>query len=410
MGGKPLCAAFPRQCTGTREASRRHAGRRRVSQSTPASKETKAMDTSAPVKNGAVPVTGTTASRKRFSITITPRSIWMAAAAVVAILVGLLLLSKALGTLVLLLLAIILGEAIRPLVARLQRYRIPGAVAILLIYVVALSLIGVVLWLLLDPFTKEVSSLTQHVPQYVKEVQQWVAKVQTQLRAEASLEQAVNSLAQSAGSSLQQSAPALLGLPVTLVTGVFGVFISLVVVLTMTLFWLTSTQALKPFVVGLFPVSEQERASSVISEIGQSFGGYVRGALISMVLIGLLTGLGLLLLGVPYAVLLGAVAGLTELLPYIGPWLSGTIVGLVALVAAGPLKAGEVILLFLLIQQIEGNVVQPLVMSRAVHVNPLLVIVAVLIRVDMLVVIGADLGVPIVGTATGVVVPEVGSS
>src|SRR5260370_23245577 len=144
MGGKPVCAAFPRQCTGTREASRRHAGGRGVSQSTPATKETKAMDTSAPVKNGAVPVTGTTASRKRFSITITPRSIWMAAAAVVAILVGLLLLSKALGTLVLLLMAIILGEAIRPLFARLQRYRIPGAVAIMLIYYVGLTILDAV--------------------------------------------------------------------------------------------------------------------------------------------------------------------------------------------------------------------------------------------------------------------------
>ena len=113
-----------------------------------------------------------------------------------------------------------------------------------------------------------------------------------------------------------------------------------------------------------------------------------------MVIIGTLTGLGLALLGVPYALLLGLLAALTELLPYLGPWISGSVSVVFSLIAVGPLKAVEVVILFILIQEIEGNVVEPLVMSRAVRIDPLLVIVAVLIGLDLLGIIGAILAVP----------------
>jgi predicted PurR-regulated permease PerM len=180
-----------------------------------------------------------------------------------------------------------------------------------------------------------------------------------------------------------------------ILSGLFTLFFDVVIVLTMTLFWLMSSAKLKPFVVGLFPAQSQERASLVIGEIGKAFGGYVRGLLISMALIGLIAGLGLTILGVPYALLLGVLAGVTALVPYIGPWISGPIAVLVALLAVNPAKAVEVVLLFLLIFVIEGEVVNPLVMSRTVRIDPLVVIVSVLIGLSLLGVVGALLAVPI---------------
>src|SRR5262249_53342933 len=146
----------------------------------------------------------------------------------------------------------------------------------------------------------------------------------------------------------QQLVPALVAVPFGVLSSIFGVFISLVVVLTMTLFWLMSSQRLQPFVIGLFPPEGRARAADVIDEVGRSFGGYVRGTLIAMVLIGLLTGVGLFILVVPYALLLGFIAGLTEVLPYLGPWISGAVAVIVALVAVDPFKALQVILLFFL--------------------------------------------------------------
>jgi len=102
---------------------------------------------------------------------------------------------------------------------------------------------------------------------------------------------------------------------------------------------------------------------------------------------------------VPHALLLGIVAGLLELIPYLGPWISGAIAVLVALVAVDPLKALEVIVLVIIIQEIEGNLVQPLVMSWAVHIDPLLVLIAIVVGAEALGLVGAVIAVPVAGMA-----------
>ncbi len=343
---------------------------------------------------GSAPTTDLSA-RRRFSVTITTRTLLLAAAIGVTILVGVLIFTQALGTLIALVLAIILGEAIRPVVAWLRKYRIPAPLAVLLIYVVGAVVFGVLIWLLLNPIVSQINNLTTHLPEYLAKLQQQADDLERQLRAQSALSDLIDSIAQSLANLAQQFIPRLIAVPLGLLTGIFSLFINAVILLTMTLFWFLATDELKPFVVGLFPEASQDHASQVFTEIGRAFGGYIRGTLIAMLLIGSLTGGGLALLGVPYAMLLGILAGFTELLPYLGPWISGTVSVLVALITVDPGKALQVILLFILIQNIEGNVIEPLVMSRAVKINPLVVIVAVLIGLDLLGIVGAILAVPV---------------
>src|SRR5262249_28421019 len=149
----------------------------------------------------------------------------------------------------------------------------------------------------------------------------------------------------------------------------------------------------------LLPSARREQASAILSSMGRSLGGYVRGVLIAMVLIGLLTSVGLLILRVPYALVLGLLAGLTELIPYVGPWISGTAAVIVALVTTGPALALGVIVLFLVVQTVEGNAVQPLVMSRAVHLDPFLVLVAIVVGSELIGLWGAILAVPVAALA-----------
>lgn len=129
--------------------------------------------------------------------------------------------------------------------------------------------------------------------------------------------------------------------------------------------------------------------------MSRQLGGYLRGVVINMTAIGALSGGGLALLGVPYPALLGVLAGLTETLPFIGPWIGGSPAVLIALLTLGPLKAGEVIVLYMVIQQIEGNTLVPFVMYRTVDLNPLTVIVAVIIGGALFGIVGAVLGVPL---------------
>jgi putative heme transporter len=343
----------------------------------------------------------------RVSITISRRSLLLAAALVVAILALILVFREALGTLILLLLAIIIGEAMRPVVVRLQRYHIPPPLTILSMYAVALVVAGLLIWLLVSPLVDQVGSLTLHLPRYFSEAQYQFVQLRERLQAQGAVGQAITNLGSSLAATLKQSAPAVLAIPVRLLQGIFGIFIQVVVVLTMTVFWLLSSPRLKSFVVGLFPAASQGQASGVFTSIGRAFSGYVYGTLVRMAVIGTLSGIGLSILQVPYALLLGVLAGVTELIPYLGPWISGSISVVLALVAVGPGKALEVAILFILVFELEGNVVQPLVLSRTVHVDPLLVILAVLLGISLLGIIGAVLAVPLAAGAQVVVVQVV---
>jgi predicted PurR-regulated permease PerM len=182
-----------------------------------------------------------------------------------------------------------------------------------------------------------------------------------------------------------------LSVPINIINFLFN----LLLVLTMSFFWLTSAHSLKPFVVGLFPERHQDRAGALLAELSANIGGYTRGVVVNMLVIATLTSIALTILGVPYALLLGILAGIFEVLPFIGPWISGSVAVLVALATGGPLKVVEVIIAFEIIQVVEGNTLVPIVMSRAAKLNPVVVIVAVVIGGSVLGIGGAALAVPV---------------
>jgi len=219
------------------------------------------------------------------------------------------------------------------------------------------------------------------------------------LHANDPLSALIDGLAAQLATSLQTVLPTLLQFPLTLLSGAFGALISAVVVVTMSIFWLMSAGKLRDFTLGLAPERTRADCASLFTELGHTLGGWVRGTLIAMLLIGSLTALGLWLLGVPYALLLGILAGLTEVIPYLGPWISGTVAVIVTLLALDPLKALEVAVVFVIIQEVESNLVEPFVMSWAVHIDPLLVLIAITIGFEVLGVVGAIIAVPVAGMA-----------
>jgi len=98
---------------------------------------------------------------------------------------------------------------------------------------------------------------------------------------------------------------------------------------------------------------------------------------------------------VPYAILLGFLAAAAETLPFIGPWISGAPAVLLALVAAGPFKAVEVIIAYQIVQIFEGNVLVPVVMNKAVHLNPLTITLGIVIGAAVFGLIGILLAGPV---------------
>jgi predicted PurR-regulated permease PerM len=340
---------------------------------------------------------GLTSPPRRLTVSLSQRTLWLAAGVALAALVLVLLVTQAFGAVLLIFLAITLAETIRPLVARLERLRVPRAVGALLIYLVLVLIFVVIGWLIFAPLVAQINEFIRDLPHYLTQAQQWAKDAQEALLANDPLSAIIDALAAQLTASLQAATPALLRFPLTLLSGAFGILLSVVVIITMSIFWLMSAGRLREFALGLAPEGRRATGGLVFTELGRTLGGWVRGTLVAMLLIGILTGLGLWLLGVPHALLLGIVAGLLELIPYLGPWISGAVAVFVALVAVDPLKALEVIVLVIVIQEIEGNLVQPLVMSWAVHIDPLLVLIAIVVGAEALGLVGAVIAVPVAG-------------
>jgi predicted PurR-regulated permease PerM len=334
---------------------------------------------------------------RTWSVSITARTIWRAVAIVaVALLVGFVL-SKTVGVLLLLFLAIVLAEGMRPLVDGLAKARLPRPLAVVLIYVAGLAALAGIVWLLVQPVADQATALVDALPGYGAQLQALLAQAQAAATENPALAQWLSGLGSQATAEASRLLPTLISVPLDVLTSLFDLFL----VLSMAYFWLASTPRLKAFVLGLAPADERERAAGVLAELGGNLGGYVRGTLAIMAVTGLFTGVGLQLLGVPYALLLALLTGLTMLIPFLGPWISGAAVVLVALAADGPPTALAALGIFAALQVAISVVLIPLVLSRAVKLNPLTVIVAVLMGAALLGLAGAVLAVPAAAVVQG---------
>src|SRR5579863_2114088 len=282
-------------------------------------------------------------------VSITSRTIWIAMGIVILAGAIVLLLMKALDAVILLFIAIIIAEGLRPVVNYMRRFRIPRAASILLIYLAVIGLLVGVGFLVIGPLVNQSASLYASAPSYITQLQHLATQAQQDAKANPALGQLLQSLEARAGDTLTGFVPTLLSVPVNIVNFLFN----LLLVLTMSFFWLTSAHSLRPFVIGLFPERHQDRASALLAELSANIGGYTRGVVVNMLVIATLTSIALTILGVPYALLLGIIAGLFEVLPFVGPWISGAVAALVALATGGPLKVVEVIIAFEIIQVVE---------------------------------------------------------
>ena len=147
--------------------------------------------------------------------------------------------------------------------------------------------------------------------------------------------------------------------------------------------------------VSLFPAGWRQRTREVLQSMYHTVQRWFLGQLAAMTFIGVFWAISLSLIGVPFALLLGIFSGLISFIPYVGAAISVVVPVLLALIS-DPFSAVYVILAFIIIQQIEGNLLQPLVMSRAVDLHPALVIFAILVMGTLFGLIGVFLAVPLV--------------
>ncbi len=186
------------------------------------------------------------------------------------------------------------------------------------------------------------------------------------------------------------------------VSGVGGGIVSVFTVFLITFYWVSEKPALKRAVVGAFPARQHQRALRLWGQIEDKLGDWLRGQLLLMLIIGLAATVAYGMMGLPFWLILGLIAGLTEALPNIGPVLGAIPAVLVAL-TVGWQWALVVIAFVTLLQFVENAILVPRIMKGAVGLSPLVVILAILAGGEFRGVVGALLAVPIAAAASVIV-------
>lgn len=323
-------------------------------------------------------------------ISITPRSLWLAAGLLALLVSVAIVLMKAMFIIMLVFIAIIFAEGIRPLVDKLERRSVPRPLGVFLVYLGILFVFIILGFLLIQPIIHQVTRLSNDLPKYITQAQVTFTNLDKRVSNNPLLSKAIGSPGSAVGALARKLAPLLLMIPFLLGKLLFSV----VAIIVMAFFWLTGVEHLRPFFVSLFPSQYQSNVTDILAEIGRKIGGYVRGVVVNMAVIGSLSGGADFALNVNYPVLLGIWAGMAELIPYFGPWIGGSAAVLVALVTGSPIKALEVVGAYVIIQEIEGHTLVPVVMMHTVDLNPLTVIIAVLLGTTLLGVVGGVISVP----------------
>lgn len=308
---------------------------------------------------------------------------------VTAALAGLLyLLYVVRSTLLLVFISAFLAVALGPAVDIFARRGVPRALSILLVYLLILvSIVGVGL-LVVPPVVSQVQGLSKDIPRYVSDARknQTFRKYDNKYK----ISKKLNEQAKKLPSKLGDAVGALKDITV----GVFSALIQLVTVLTMTFFFLLDGRRLVDFLLRLLGPREP-RYRVVAADIYESVSGYVAGNLLISVIAGTATYVLLSVLGVPFAVPLSVLMAFLDLIPLVGATLGALAIGIVTLFHDFPTSTIVWVVFTIVYQQLENNILQPVVYRRTVDVPPLLVIVSILIGAALLGVLGALVAIPV---------------
>ena len=287
--------------------------------------------------------------------------------------------------------SLLLSALLSPAVGWLRkRVRMHRSLATAIVMIGGLAIVVGTLTLVITQFVNSWQELSQNALAGIQQIQGWLKRGPLHLS-----DKQLNSIFTAANQWLNDHRAMLTTGALSTAGTAIDVLASLFLVLFTTFFFLRDGRRIWRFLVSLLPVAGREPLGSAGEQSWQTLVAYVRATVLVAFIDATGIGIGLVVLRVPLAFPLAALVFLGAFIPIIGATLSGTVAILVALVARGPLVALLVLLVVVGVQQLEGHVLQPAIMGKAVAIHPLAVIVAIATGVVLAGIIGALVAVPI---------------
>lgn len=287
--------------------------------------------------------------------------------------------------------AMVVSYVLQPVVELLVRRRVPRGAAILIIYFAFSVVVVVAIVQAIPAVARQMTQLGNHIPELLTRADQWIDQISARKQylpdglrrgVEAALGQFEHKLTASAGQILS-----------FLTSTVSAVFIAFVVPF-LVYYMLKDARAMGRAFIHLVPRGYRSQAKEILTSVDATLGSYVRGQLLVMVAVGILTFAGLLVIGMPYALLFALFLAAMDIIPYLGPFI-GAAPALILAFSISPGMALKVLIVNLIVQQCEGNLISPQIMGRTLHLHPMAIVAALLVGGEIGGVLGMICAVPV---------------
>jgi predicted PurR-regulated permease PerM len=332
--------------------------------------------------NGAAPLS--------FWQRVTLKQVAFATLVVALVLLGIGLIVALRYVLLLLFLGIVVATALAPLVERLRRWGVSQGLAVLIAFALLIALVSGIIAMVAPFIIAQVSQVVSDLPERYASVRATIAASRSGL---------IRSLAAQLPADLFQNISAADGVALGATVAALlpslgrGLLFSALVLL-LSYYWLYYRALAIQSIALLVPLDYRADTIELWNQIEIKIGAFVRGLALLGLLIAILSGAGFLLIGLPYALTLAIIAGLLEAIPYVGPFLTMALAGLVGL-SVSPTMAALAIGVAAVVQLLESTIVVPRVMDRAVGVRPVVTLLALAIFELLFGLLGALLAVPL---------------
>ena len=317
---------------------------------------------------------------------------WVSILKVITALLAVWLVWSVQDIIILFFIVLVLVAALSPVVDFWSK-KINRALATSLVYLLILACLVLIGFVIIPPVATQVRSLSYDLPYLSKQIFPVFGAWRDVIDFST---QSLTSLA----SQLQTVSSSIYSTTVGFIGGVVGVF----TVLVLTFYLLLEEQGAKNFLHKYLPIQNRETYIEIMQKVGLKMGAWMRGQLFLALVVGVIDFAGLVIIGVPYALTLGVWAGLTEIIPYIGPVL-GAIPAIIIALTISPIQGLLVLIFFIVVQQVESNFLVPKIMQKAVGLSPVIIILVLLIGGKLAGILGIILAVPVAATI-GVFVQE----
>lgn len=292
--------------------------------------------------------------------------------------------------LIIFLFAIVIASAISPFANWLDRRGFPRLWGVLLLFLIVLGLIALITSLVIPSLSADIDQLITTLPQVFEKVSVSLENVQQGAPTYLDFVSEIQNILSGFSSYLQQSSQSIVGL----VVNIFGGVISFIAILVISFYLSVTKKGVETFLGSIVPEKYESYVVDLWKRSEKKVGLWLQGQLLLALIVGLVVYVGLSLIGIKFALMLGLLAFVLEIVPIVGPVLAAIPAVILAFMQE-PTLGLWVILFYVVIQQLENHILVPVVMGKTVGLNPVVVIIALLVGGQLAGIAGMILSVPV---------------